>query len=141
MDASNFKIVKNALTSYIYQSMRDPKLFRFYDFNDVEIALKNDLFEVVIYCDEDVAGIARVVGDGKIVFFLKDVIVNPKYQNMGCGDLLMKTIFKYISDNACKGAYVGLMSTPGKEGFYSKYGFIKRPTDNLGSGMVLFYDN
>lgn len=32
-------------------------------------------------------------------------------------------------------AFVSLMSAPGKEGFYEKFGFTKRPDAERGSGM------
>ncbi len=47
-------------------------------------------------------------------------------------------ILKYISEKGCYGAYIGLMSTIGKETFYKKYGFIERPNSNFGSGMIKF---
>ena len=75
----------------------------------------------------------------KWLSFLKDVVTIPEYQHKGVGNLMMKSIFAYLDKHAAKQAYVGLMSTPGKEHFYKKYGFIERPSDGLGSGMVIFY--
>jgi hypothetical protein len=34
---------------------------------------------------------------------------------------------------------VGLMTAKGVEGFYSKYGFIERPTQKYGVEMMLFW--
>ena len=31
------------------------------------------------------------------------------------------------------------MAAAGKEGFYERYGFIRRPTERLGAGMALFW--
>ena len=36
-------------------------------------------------------------------------------------------------------AVVGLMAATGKEPFYEKYGFTRRPTNTLGAGMTIFY--
>lgn len=52
--------------------------------------------------------------------------------------MLIEAMFNYIQQHACKMAYVGLMATPGTEEFYEKFGFIRRPTDGLGCGTVLY---
>ena len=31
---------------------------------------------------------------------------------------------------------VNLMATPGNESFYEKFGFVARPNDHMGAGMV-----
>ncbi|HEY4536954.1 MAG TPA: GNAT family N-acetyltransferase [Erysipelothrix sp.] len=140
MTKSKFIVKENMLTAEIYELMHHAAGFKSYELDDVRVALANDLYDVVVYHEDQAVAIARLVGDGRIVFFLKDVIVHPKYQNQGCGSLMMDAIFNYLEEHACDGAYVGLMSTPGNESFYSQYGFITRPTDVLGSGMVLFYE-
>lgn len=133
-------IKKNALTVQLYQSIRKTVSFKEYKNEDVEVALKHTLFSVVAYKEDRPVGIARLVGDDRVTFFIKDVVIIPEYQSNGVGHQLMLALFEYIEEHACEGAYVGLMSTPGKEAFYEKYGFIKRPTENLGSGMVLYYE-
>jgi len=134
------KVKKNALDVELYSRIRKTAGFLSYSDNDIVDALKNTLYSVVVYLDDKAVGIARIVGDNKIAFFIKDVVVIPEAQHMGIGDVIMKNIFEYLSKNAAENAYVGLMSTPGKERFYKKYGFIERPTNALGSGMVMFYD-
>ncbi|CAM2799597.1 GNAT family N-acetyltransferase [Erysipelothrix tonsillarum] len=140
MKTKDYILVENVLTPALYREMHEVCHFKEYDLEDIKIALDHDLYDVVVYDGDRAVAIARVVGDGRIVFFLKDVIVHPDYQHQGCGELIMKAFFNYLSKHACKGAYVGLMATPGVEKFYAKYGFIERPTEGLGSGMVLFYE-
>ena len=134
------KILKNALTPEIYTDLRKTANFIEYKKEDIEIALKNTLFSVVIYHEDKPIGISRVVGDGKVAFFIKDVVVHPDYQNKSIGKTLMQTVLSYISEVACDRAYIGLMATKGKESFYQSFGFIERPNNQLGSGMVMFYD-
>lgn len=74
------------------------------------------------------------------MFFLKDVMVIPEYRGKKLGDTLIKEVFEYLNTNACDNAYIGLMSTPGTEKFYEKYGFIKRTNSKYGSGMVMIYE-
>jgi ribosomal protein S18 acetylase RimI-like enzyme len=133
------RIVENGLNPTIFSEVRATGPFMPYEDADINLALKNTLYSVVIYDDEQPVGIARIIGDGRIAFFIKDVAVIPQYQNMGIGDMLMKKLFEYIGEHACENAYVGLMSTPHKEGFYERYGFIRRPTEEYGAGMVLYY--
>lgn len=130
--------VPNGLTPAIYHSLRDKVRFQSYADYDVAEALKRTLYSVVIYDVDRPVGISRVVGDGKIVFFIKDVVVDPEYQRRGIGKLLMKDLMHYVNQAGCTNAYVGLMCTPGTENFYNEFGFIRRPTEDLGSGMVQF---
>jgi len=44
----------------------------------------------------------------------------------------------YINSKSVNNTIVGLMSATGKEDFYSKYGFIKRPNEKMGCGMTQF---
>lgn len=132
-------IVENGLTVDIYRELRLTGPFMNYKDEDVKIALENSLYSVVIY-DEDIpVGIARLIGDNRITFFLKDVVVHPNYRGKGIGKLLLKQIFHYIDRHACHNAYIGLNSTLGNEAFYERFGFIRRPNDEQGSGMSFYY--
>ncbi|PAT01627.1 GNAT family N-acetyltransferase [Candidatus Izimaplasma bacterium ZiA1] len=134
------KIQENALTAAIYTKLRNTGPFMPYLEDDIDISLKNSLYSIVIYDDlNNAIGIARIIGDNRITFIIKDVVVLPEYQKQGIGELLIKYLFAYISKHACENAYIGLMSTIHKEGFYEKYGFIRRPNEKYGSGMVMFY--
>jgi ribosomal protein S18 acetylase RimI-like enzyme len=133
-----FKKIDNGLTPDIYFELRQKVTFQEYSFPDVEIALKNTLYSIVIFEDDRPIGIGRVVGDDRIVFFIKDVVVDPEFQKRSIGKLVMQSLLEYIGKKACSNAYVGLMATPNTEKFYRKFGFIQRPTDTLGHGMVKF---
>jgi GNAT superfamily N-acetyltransferase len=56
--------------------------------------------------DEDLAhqrvGIARVVGDGVLYFFLADLVVDPALRGGGYGDRLMSAVTNYFDRNANK---------------------------------------
>ena len=112
--------------------------FRPYRPEDAAAALKNSLFTTEVRENGQAVGIARIVGDGRIVFFFKDIVVDPDRQGHGIGQMLMESLLRYVNAAGCDGAYVGLMATPGTEGFYEKYGFIRRPTADLGHGMIQF---
>ncbi len=137
----NIIIKDNALTPEIYLEIREKVNFKYYPLQDVEIALNNTIYSVVIYDDDKPIGIGRIVGDDRIVFFIKDIVVDPDYQKKKIGQLIMDSIFKYISTKACEGAYIGLMATTCCVDFYKKFGFIERPNDDFGPGMVKFYNS
>ena len=103
-----------------------------------EISLKNSLFHVSVYNKSQIIAMGRVVGDGAMYFYIQDVIVDPHYQKMGLGSLVMKHIEAFLAVSAKKGSTIGLLAAKGKEAFYTKYGYIKRPSDSLGNGMCRF---
>src|SRR5690606_5326320 len=132
------RIIANGLTPEIYEELREKVGFQAYEQQDVAIALNNTLFSVVVYDGRRPIGIGRVVGDDRIVFFIKDVVVAPDYQSKAVGKVIMLALNEYIEEKACANAYVALMATPHTEEFYKKLGFIQRPTDTLGHGMVKY---
>lgn len=95
---------------------------------------------MVAYVDGQVAGIGRVVGDGRIAFFIKDLVVLPQYQGDGVGTAVLRALITRIREHCCNHAYIGLMATPGKESFYEEHGFLRRPAPGYGSGLVQFVD-
>lgn len=129
----------DGLTPEIYTQLREKVRFKFYPAEDVKAALARNLYSVVIYDGSRPVGIGRVVGDDRIVFFIKDIVVDPGYQGKNIGNLIMRNILDYIAGKACEGAYIGLMSTVGTQDFYRKLGFAERPNASQGPGMVKFY--
>lgn len=135
-----YQVLDDALTADIYIYLREKVKFAYYKKSDVEIALKHSLYSVVVFENDQPIGIARIVGDDRIVFFIKDVVVDPAYQKMKIGEILMKKLDAYIASKACDDAYIGLMSTVDGTPFYRKQGFIERPSVELGPGMVKFFN-
>jgi ribosomal protein S18 acetylase RimI-like enzyme len=104
----------------------------------VETALNNTLFAVVVETDtRQIAGMGRVVGDGAIYFHISDVIVHPHYQKMGIGSMMMSRLMDKLSTKGGPNTNIGLMCSKGREDFYRKFGFIERPSDKFGAGMIL----
>ena len=85
----------------------------------------------------EIVGMARVVGDGGLVYYIQDMIVKPEYQRQGIGKSLMNKVLEYFRVHASNNSIIGLMSARGKEQFYERYGFINRPNERYGSGMTM----
>ncbi len=102
-------------------------------------ALPNSLYGVCAYVGERLVGTARVIGDGGLAYYIQDVIVLPEYQGQGIGAQLMDRVMAYVRTHAAHNAVIGLMAAAGKEPFYEKYGFTRRPNDRLGAGMTIFW--
>lgn len=133
-------VIDNSLNENIYRYLREKVNFKEYKDDDVQIAIQNSLYNVVVYDENIPIGMARLVGDDSICFFLKDVVVDPLYQKLKIGKLIMEHLFAYIEGKASDGAYIGLMSTPKCVSFYEKFGFMIRPCEGMGPGMIKFYE-
>ena len=110
-----------------------------YEESVIQNALPSTLYCVCAFDGEEMIGMARVIGDAGLVFYVQDVIVLPKYQHQGIGTQLMDAVMKFIRSHAHHNTIIGLMAARDKEPFYEKYGFIARPTENFGAGMTQFW--
>ena len=120
-----------------YNQLRHSAGWGTFDEEAAAKGLSNALFTVTVYDSGRLIAMGRVTGDGAMYFYIQDVIVLPEYQGKGLGGAVMDRIMDYIGRNAPVNSVVGLMSARGKEEFYRRYGFIRRPDDFLGCGMSL----
>lgn len=89
-----------------------------------ETALKNSLFTVSMYDDENILiGFARVVGDEGISFIVNDVMVDKKHQRKGYGTILMTHIDDYLKENTYEDSYICLIAEHPADQLYKKFGF------------------
>jgi len=131
----------NNLTSREYNILRQSVGWSVPDYLSSNKAIDNSLYTCSAYCHGVVIGGGRIVGDDILAFCIMDVMVHPEYQGrFGIGKTIMHRLLNYIKNNAKKEADIYCMSAKGREDFYIKLGFIKRPTSLLGAGMVLPYE-
>ena len=108
--------------------------------NIVDEALKNTLYSLCVYDDDKLIGYGRIIGDKTIFLYIQDIMVIPEYQSKHIGTSIMENLLKQINEykkiNSNIRTYLG--ASKGKESFYEKFGFISRPNENLGSGMILY---
>jgi len=105
-------------------------------------ALQSGLYNVIAKDGEKVVGMGRLVGDGIMYWYVQDVIVDPQYQGKGIGKEIIQLLTQYVEKNSLPNTTVtiGLMAAKGKEDFYKKLGFIARPTEMYGPGMIKHHD-
>jgi GNAT superfamily N-acetyltransferase len=122
-----------------YNRLRQAVGWGVYDPAVIEAALPRSLYGVCARVDGALVGMARVIGDAGLVYYIQDVIVLPEYQGRGLGSAMMERIMGYLGAHASHNTIVGLMAAKGREGFYERYGFTVRPTERYGSGMTTFW--
>lgn len=105
----------------------------------VEEALQHTLYSICVYDDNKLIGYGRIIGDKTIFVYIHDVMVVPEYQGKNIGRGIMKELLKQVDEykkvNPNIRTYLG--ASKNREGFYEKFGFISRPNDELGAGMIL----
>ena len=133
------KIEANSLSPQEYVQLRSDVGWGCPNRNDTETALQNSLIVFVKRIHGKAVGSVRVVGDGKLCFYVQDLMVLKEFRLRGIATELMEAVMKYLETNAAFNAFIGLMAAKGMDRFYQKFGFMTRPNDHMGPGMIMFY--
>lgn len=121
-----------------YNSIRESVGWKVLEEEQAQKGLEGSEFLIAAYDGEKAVASARVVGDGGYMHLIADVMVRPDYQGRGIGAEMLKAISGWFEDLASDGSciLINLMATKGNEPFYEKFGFVTRPNDSMGAGMV-----
>ena len=96
----------------------------------VAVGLTDSLYAVTAHHhQEDLIGMARIVGDGAIFFEIVDVAVRREFQGQGVDRRLMRHTLDWLAQHAHPTAFVTLHANAGSEPFYRSLGFQRRETD------------
>ena len=103
----------------------------------IENGLRNSAKMICLKDGDEVVAMARLVWDGGYQAQLCDVMVLPAYQRQGLGRLMVTTLVDWLREQMKPGWSIklNLSAAEGKEPFYEKLGFRRRPCDGAGSGM------
>lgn len=103
----------------------------------VRTALENTIATFTCYDENRPVGMARVIGDGGMSFYIKDFAVVPSYQRKGVGKRLMTALEQFVKECKPSDWAVSLELISSKEAvdFYKKHGFEERPCDWDGPEM------
>ncbi len=97
------------------------------------LAMEHTLFRVSVFDGDRIIAMARMIGDMGLDYYIKDVIVRPKYQGKGIGRLLMNELLQFVNANGIRGTgvFVELCAEPDKISFYQKFGFDANEAQRL----------
>ncbi|MGI8601253.1 MAG: GNAT family N-acetyltransferase [Chitinophagaceae bacterium] len=70
-----------------------------------------------------VVGCVLVLGDSASFYYIKDMMVDPEYQNKRVGSALINRVNEWINTNGEADALVGLYKGPHLATFYKQFGF------------------
>lgn len=131
---------ENSLDLEMYLSLRASVGWKLLKESQAERALKNSLLTLTAYIGDEPVGMGRIVGDGAVICYIQDLVVKPEYQKHGVGRVIMERLIGFVTDikDADTEIMMCLMCAKGREHFYEKFGFIGRPTEDLGPGMIQY---
>lgn len=103
-------------------------------------ALENSLYILVAYEGAKPVGMGRIVGDGAVICYIQDLFICPGYRKQGIGGKILEELKQYVQTLRLHNTelMLGLMCAKGRESFYESHGFLARPTDGLGPGMIQY---
>ena len=133
---------ENQLDIDTYLKLRKTVNWKTLTREQAEKAIQGSLFTVVAFDDGQPVGMGRIVGDGAVICYIQDLIVIPDYQRSGVGQQIMENLIDYVKKLKLPDTEImlDLMCAVGREEFYKKYGFIARPTEKLGPGMIMYIE-
>lgn len=134
-------LVENSITVSEYLQLRAAVNWKVLSDNQARQAIDRSLFFVKAVDEEgNIVGMGRIVGDGAVVCYIQDLVVHPSVQGQNIGSLIIKRLIAFVDSIREENTtmMLCLMCAKGREPFYEKHGFIARPTDNLGPGMIQY---
>lgn len=136
-------LIKNKLDVDTYLNLRASVGWKKLSPTQAQKALDNSLIVVCAYYGKRPAGMGRIVGDGAVICYIQDLLVHPDFQGMGIGNRILQELVRFVHSIREEGTemMLDLMCAKDREMFYTKHGFIARPTPTLGPGMIQYLDD
>jgi ribosomal protein S18 acetylase RimI-like enzyme len=132
----DIRIVEKIPSMHDYNQLRESVGWQVIEPEVTPNPLSKSIYCVCAYQGENIIGMGRIVGDGTLIFYIQDVIVDSKFQGLGVGTKIMEKLMEYLKRNSNVHSGIGLMSAKGREKFYAKFGFVSRPNRHMGAGMT-----
>ncbi|MDD3097428.1 MAG: GNAT family N-acetyltransferase [Candidatus Cloacimonetes bacterium] len=120
-----YKIVKSTDNSAILELYRAPGWWQMDDnpeyLNTVASIIANSFCFVIATRGEQIIGMGRAISDGCSDAYIQDVTVLESERGKGIGKGIIRTLISYLKEHNIQ--WIGLISEPGYEGFYTSLGF------------------
>lgn len=108
---------------------------------EIKIALENSLMGIYIVDQEVPIAMARIIGDGALNLHIVDVVVAQDRRGEGIGQHIIGQLIANMKLKYPPTVSVTLMAAYRQDGFYKKFGFIPRPNEAFGPGMIARLDH
>lgn len=133
-------IFSDSMTPEEYNDLRVSVGWRPITLGQAGRGLENTTFLVAARDGAKIAGMGRVLFDYGYTAYIGDVIVHPEYQRQGIGSQIVKSLMDKTMNAACEGDMIMFIlgAAKGKEAFYEKFGFLRRPNEQSGCGMSMY---
>ncbi len=93
------KIEINTLTPKLFLEMYTSVGWEPPYVEQIKKALANTIASFTAFDGAQAVGMARLIGDKGMSFYIKDFAVIPPYQSRGVGTLLINALEKYVKDS------------------------------------------
>lgn len=105
-----------------------------------ERGLAHTTFLMAVRDTDKIVAMGRVLFDFGYTAYLGDIIVRPEYQGHGIGRQIVERLIDRTMDAAFEDEKIMFIlgAAKGKEPFYEKFGFRRRPNDVSGDGMSMW---
>ncbi len=92
---------------------------------EIKRQLKSTCFAVVAQDKptKAIIGCALLMGDGASFYYVKDVMVHPRWQHQRIGTAMMDSIMQWAEKNVPDKSTIGLFTGEQLAGFYKQFGF------------------
>ena len=132
--------ITNYMTGEEYNHLRETVDWRPISLEQAKRGLQNTTFLVVVREEGKAIAMGRVLFDYGYTAYIGDVIVKPEYQGKGIGKTIVEKLINDVMSAAESEDRIMFIlgAAKGKEGFYEKIGFEKRPNDFSGHGMTMW---
>ncbi len=132
--------ITNYMTGEEYNHLRETVDWRPISLEQAKRGLQNTTFLVVVREEGKAIAMGRALFDYGYTAYIGDVIVKPEYQGKGIGKTIVEKLINYVMNAAEPEDRIMFIlgAAKGKEGFYEKIGFEKRPNDFSGHGMTMW---
>ena len=129
VDLDMIELIDNKLTVDEYLKLRALVGWKKLSREQAQKALDNSLLVVGAYLAGQPIGMGRLVGDGAVICYVQD--------------LVLSRLTQYVESLRLPGTEMmfDLMCAKGRERFYEAHGFLARPTEKLGPGMIQYMND
>ena len=102
-----------------------------------ENAVNRCFFSVCVRDEDRVIGMLRLLWNGDYCAYITDVIVEEAWRGRGIATEMMRLAEERLRAKMEEGFTVKLflMAAPGRESFYERFGFARRPNEHAGAAM------